>query len=246
MTNNPLSTFRPDLVVFDKDGTLIDFGAMWGAWAVDLAGRIERAAGRPLAARLAQALGFDPASGAPVPEGPLAVEPMAALRAYAADTLAEAGLERGAAEQILAAVWSAPDSAALTRPLADLPRLFRQLRAAGARVAVATADDRAPTETALARLGLAGLVDALACADDGLPPKPAPDMLLRICRGLGVAPARAAHVGDSLTDMRMGRAAGVGLLIGVASGTARPAALAGLADVVLGSVAELIEEPTGR
>jgi phosphoglycolate phosphatase-like HAD superfamily hydrolase len=238
---SPLAEFRPDLVIFDKDGTLIDFGAMWGGWAVELAGRLERAAGRPVAARLARRLGFDLASGAPVPEGPLAVEPMDALRAYAAEVLRGAGLDSAAAEQTVAAVWSWPDPVASARPLADLPRLFGQLRAGAARVAVATADDRAPTEATLAHLGLAGLVDAIACADDGLPPKPAPDMLLRICRELDIPPARAAHVGDSLTDMRMGRAAGVGLLVGVASGTVPRAALGQIADVVLGSVAELTE-----
>ena len=238
---SPLAAFRPDLVIFDKDGTLIDFNAMWGGWAVDLAGRLERAAGRPVAGRLAKRLGFDPATGTPVPEGPLAVEPMDALRVYAAATLREAGLGDAAAERAVAAAWSWPDPVKLARPLADLGGLFEQVRAGGARIAIATADDRAPTEATLAHLGLADLVDTLACADDGLPPKPAPDMLLRICRELDIPPARAAHVGDSLADMRMGRAAGAGLLIGVASGTVPREALTQIADVVLGSVAELIE-----
>ncbi|HEU4327004.1 MAG TPA: HAD-IA family hydrolase [Roseiflexaceae bacterium] len=240
-----LRAFRPELVIFDKDGTLLDFAAMWGGWALDLALRLERAAGLPLLDRLGTALGFDPRSGAPTPEGPLAVEPMAALRAYAASTLAEAGLSPARAEAAIAAVWASPDPVALARPLADLPALFAGLRAAGARVAVATADDRAPTEATLAQLGLAALVDRLACADDGLPPKPAPDMVLRLCAELDTAPARAALVGDSLTDMRMGRAAGVGLLVGVASGTGHPEALRQSADLLLGSVAELLAPQIG-
>ena len=28
-------------VLFDKDGTLIDFNAMWATWLIDLAGRLE-------------------------------------------------------------------------------------------------------------------------------------------------------------------------------------------------------------
>ncbi len=238
-----LRAFHPGLVIFDKDGTLLDFAAMWGGWALDQAHRLERAAGLPLLDRLGAALGFDPRSGAPAPEGPLAVEPMAALRAYAAAALAEAGLPAARAEALIAAAWSPPDPVALARPLADLPALFGGLRAAGARVAIATADDRAPTETTLAQLGLAALVDRLACADDGLPPKPAPDMVLRLCAEQGLPPGRAALVGDSLTDMRMGRAAGVGLLVGVASGTGRPEALRQTADLVLGSVAELMSNP---
>ena len=46
-------------------------------------------------------------------------------------------------------------------------------------------------------------------------------------------------IGDSIADLRMGRGAGAGLVIGVLSGVGTPAELAPLADVVLGSVAEL-------
>ena len=84
------------------------------------------------------------------------------------------------------------------------------------------------------------MVDAMVCADDGLPAKPAPDAALALCRRLGVPPAQAAMVGDSLADLRMGRAAGVGLLVGVSSGLSDAEALRTEADVVLGSVAELV------
>ncbi|GAB4215350.1 MAG: HAD family hydrolase [Roseiflexaceae bacterium] len=241
-----LRDFAPELVIFDKDGTLLDFAAMWGGWALDLARRLEQAAGLPLLERLGAALGFDPRDGAPIPEGPLAVESMAALRLYAAAALADAGLPPARAEELIAALWTAPDPVALARPLADLPALFGGLRAAGVRVAIATADDRAPTEATLARLGLAALVDRIACADDGLPPKPDPAMVLRLCAELGIPPARTALVGDSLTDMRMGRAAGVGLLIGVTSGTAHPEALRQIADLVLPSVAALLAPESGQ
>ena len=52
-----------DLVVFDKDGTLIDFDAMWAGWVVGLAARLEAALGHPIRDELYVALGFDPASG---------------------------------------------------------------------------------------------------------------------------------------------------------------------------------------
>jgi phosphoglycolate phosphatase-like HAD superfamily hydrolase len=34
-----------DLVIFDKDGTLIEFHAMWSGWAATLADDLERATG---------------------------------------------------------------------------------------------------------------------------------------------------------------------------------------------------------
>src|SRR5207253_1206595 len=88
--------------------------------------------------------------------------------------------------------WHIPDPVALARPLADLPALFGALRAGGMRIAVATTDDRAPTLATLAALGVAPLVDALACGDDGYPIKPAPDAILALCRELGIVPAHAA------------------------------------------------------
>jgi phosphoglycolate phosphatase len=126
------------------------------------------------------------------------------------------------------------------RPLTDLPALFNALRARGLKIAIATLDDRAPTEATLASLGVASLVDALACADDGLALKPAPDMVWAVCRITGVEPARAVVVGDAEMDLLMGRAAGVGLVVGVLSGLAPQDALAPHADVLLASVTEIM------
>ena len=52
-----------DLVVFDKDGTLIDFHAMWSGWARDLAAGLEAATGRDLRVPLYRNLGYDDATG---------------------------------------------------------------------------------------------------------------------------------------------------------------------------------------
>jgi phosphoglycolate phosphatase len=106
-------------------------------------------------------------------------------------------------------------------------------------VAVATSDDRAPTERTLAALDLMATIDATVCADDGIPVKPAPDMVLHLCATLGVTPSRAAVLGDSPADMAMARAAGAGLTIGVLTGVGRRADLEPLADVVIASVEAL-------
>ena len=49
-----------DLVIFDKDGTLIDFGPMWSGWAETLARSLEEATGRPIETPLYAMLGYDP------------------------------------------------------------------------------------------------------------------------------------------------------------------------------------------
>jgi phosphoglycolate phosphatase len=139
----------------------------------------------------------------------------------------------------MAAAWQAPDAVGLSRPLTDLVAIFTTLRASGRRLAIATSDDRLPTERTLAALGIAGLIDAIACADDGHPIKPAPDAVLALCAQLGIPPFRTAVVGDAPADLRMGRAAGAGRVIGVLTGVGDTATLEPLADLVLESVAAL-------
>src|SRR5215475_11014123 len=141
-----------DLVVFDKDGTLIDFHAMWGGWITTLARRLEAASYISVAPRLFRAVGYDAATGAVDTNGPLAIATMADLRAVAADVLREAGLPADSAQAAIQFAWYIPDPAALAKPLADLPQLFGALRAHGQHIAIATTDDRAPTEATLAAL----------------------------------------------------------------------------------------------
>jgi phosphoglycolate phosphatase len=231
---------RCDLVVFDKDGTLIDFGAMWGPWAVEVADRLERETGQAIRGPLFDAYGYDEASGATLSGRPLAIASMAEIRDLTVAVLGRLGFRPDAAEEAVTAAWWVPDPETTARPLTEIATLFGRLRERGARVAVATSDDREPTERTIASLGVVDLVDALACADDGLPGKPAPHMVASLCAALGVEPARTAVVGDSPVDLAMGRAAGAGLLVGVLSGVGRRDELEPLADVVVPSVAELL------
>jgi phosphoglycolate phosphatase len=228
-----------DLVIFDKDGTIIEFGSMWSGWAVAIADALRLEVGRSVDGPLFEMLGYDVATGVVRPGGGLAATPMARLRERTREVLVAEGLSDVEAERALAAAWHAPDPVGLAQPLADLPALFAGLRTSGRRVAIATSDDREPTERTLAAFGLTGAIDALVCADDGIPVKPAPDMVLSLCATTGIAPSRTAVVGDSAADLLMARAAGAGLAIGVLTGVGDRADLAPHADRLIDSVEEL-------
>jgi phosphoglycolate phosphatase-like HAD superfamily hydrolase len=229
-----------DLVVFDKDGTLIDFDVMWAGWTIGLAEALEAAAGMPLAEPLFAAFGFCADAGRADRGSPLGSHSMGELRALAVATVERAGRTPAEAERIVAETWRAPDPVGLAVPLADLRALFGALRTGGRRIAVATGDDRGPTVATLEVLGVASLVDAIACPDDGHPTKPDPGMFAHLCATLGVPTARTAMVGDSSVDLEMARAAGSGLVVGVLSGVGSREELAPLADVLLDSVADLV------
>jgi phosphoglycolate phosphatase-like HAD superfamily hydrolase len=230
-----------DLVVLDKDGTLIDFHAMWSGWAEDLADRLSTATGRDLQDELFAMLGYDPVTGRAVTGGRLVATPMARLRDLTGALLRACGIDSATARVALDAAWHAPDPVALARPVTDLPTLLASIRAGGCRVAVATTDDRDPTERTIEALGIASLVDDVVCADDGVATKPAPDMLRHLGTRLCVPPGRTAVVGDSVADLVMGRAAGAARCYGVLTGVGTFEDLAPLADEVLGSVADLVD-----
>lgn len=233
--------FSADLVIFDKDGTLIDFHHMWAEWVTTLARRLEQTAGIDLAAPLYRAMGYDAAAARVLPTGPLAAHSMAALRRMTVEVVRGAALTEADAERVVAQAWYVPDPVALARPIGNLPRLFSTLAALKIKIAVATSDDRAPTEATLAHLGILPFVDALIAADDPVPHKPAPDMILYLARTLNVPLHKTVMIGDAIADMQMGRAAGAGLVVGVSSGVSSAELLKPSADVVIASLDELIE-----
>jgi phosphoglycolate phosphatase len=228
-----------DLIIFDKDGTLIDFHAMWGGWAFELGERLEATIRRPVAADVFAAIGFDPSTGRVAAGGPLAASTMAAIKEVLAAVLRRWCPSVAAARRATEAAWFVPDPVALAKPLADLPALFGALGAEGRRIAVLTTDDRAPTDATLRALGIRELVEAMVCGDDGFPMKPAPDPVFALCQALQTEPPRIAVVGDSPDDLAMARSAGAGRVVGVLTGVGTSADLAS-ADVVLQSVAELL------
>ena len=237
-----LKGFAPGLVIFDKDGTLIDFHAMWGSWALDLAHNLEDTLAMPLAAPFFDLIGFDPSTSRIVPEGILAVAPQVAFQQKTVEFLMTLGVAHTTAKQAVHTAWFIPDPVTLAKPLTDLKLLFNALHTNGLNVAIATSDDRSGTEATIAGLGLAKHIDGIVCADDGLPIKPEPDMIRHLCHNLDVPPNHCVMVGDNAVDLQMGRAAGVGMTIGVLSGLAGEAELAPFADLLLPSIDSLFIE----
>ena len=73
-----------------------------------------------------------------------------------------------------------------------------------------------------------------------------PTRCLPLGNRLGAAPEGTAVVGDSVTDLRMARAAGVGLRVGALTGVGSHRELAAEADVILASIDEIRVESTAE
>lgn len=236
--------FGADWVAFDKDGTLLDFEWMWGRLAEAWVERLAGAAGQEtLRQELFRSMGYDPGRRRTEPQSPLAIATTTQLQTIVAVTLYRQGLSWPEAEDLARLAFETGQElplASLIRPAGDVAGLLARLQGAGVRVAVVTTDLRADTQETLRLLGADHLVDVLVCGDDGLPSKPAPDMLLAAAQGVGLDPAQCAVVGDTLGDLWMAGRAGAGLKVAVLTGAGDPALLAQHADVVLGSIDEIL------
>lgn len=221
-------------ILFDKDGTLLDYARSWtpvNARAIRLASRGDD----DLALRLAAATGVDVDGRALVPHaimaagsaGEIAAALVAAGADWAIDDLA-AGLD---------ALFLA--CAADMVPVGDLPAILGRLAERGLLLGVASSDNTASVEAFAARCGIADLLVFAAGWDAGHGAKPEAGLGLAFAEVAGVAPAEVAVVGDTDHDMGMARAAGVGLAVGVLTGTGTRESLGRSADAVIDDVAAL-------
>lgn len=205
--------FRPEAVVFDLDGLLVDSEDAWRRATrrvvEDLDGSWDDAVHRLL-------LGSGPAEAARV--------------------LAEYLGSRHEAADIGRRLFAAA-SVEFANGLQTRPHALELVRALHGRLplAVATNSQRALADRALAGTGLAPWFDVVVCADDVSAPKPAPDPYALACAGCGARPARSVGLEDSPAGTMSAKAAGL-WVIGCPSlvGVSLPAA-----DVVVDSLSEV-------
>ncbi|TBW38732.1 HAD family hydrolase [Siculibacillus lacustris] len=221
-------------ILFDKDGTLLDFWPSWGPIAVR-AGTHAARGDAALAERLLAVAGIGL-------DGRRA-DPDSVFAAGSAADIARVWIAAGAPGDVdsltheLDAIFCAAVGDVV--PVGDLAAILGRLARRGYRLGIASSDGEAAIRATVERFGLEGLIDFVAGWDSGHGGKPGPGMVLAFCRAIGVAPEAVAVVGDTLHDLAMARAADAGLRVAVLTGTGTRARLAAEADVVLGSIAEL-------
>ena len=222
-------------ILFDKDGTLIDFDATWPRLYELLALDLAHGDAGLAEIMLAQG-GFDPVtrrvrSGSTLAAGntvdiarlwfpDLAPDPHRAMVARIDMVFHENGIRYSV-------------------PVPGLDTTLAALAAGGYSMGVATSDGTAGTRAALAALGVAAHLPHVFGYDSVAHPKPAPDMVHAFAAAAGLAPAEIVVVGDNTHDLAMARAAGAGAAIGVLTGNSSADDLAGLADAVLDSIRDL-------
>lgn len=232
------------LLIFDKDGTIID----WRSSLLYLANArfksFSRLAGERMANGWAKAVGVDLRSGWIDPEGPFGIAPASEEMLVAASVFYQCGLGWDEAKRLAKTAFDDADKSMRPPfgavPIAGAPEALRRLKSLrGLKVALASTDRHWRSSGTLRALGLDAYFDVVLGSDDVQRGKPAPDMVLEACRKTGCRPGDAVVVGDSHVDMVMGKNAKVKACIGVLSGMTPRDKLEALADIIIPSVASL-------
>jgi phosphoglycolate phosphatase len=125
-------------------------------------------------------------------------------------------------------------------PIKGIQSFLSQLRKDGFYIALATSDERKDTDAILRNLSMDKFFDIVLCAGEMNPSKPHPETILSICRQLSVSPQETILIGDTVTDMLMGKRAGVALTVGILEGGVTPREeLEKVADLVVNSIQDL-------
>ena len=203
------------LIMFDKDGVLLDLNATWlpaiAALGAYLEGRCEGATSRDAflaAAGVMMKPGTD--------EGIILENSL-----FAAGTFAEMRDVWQDMEPRLAPVFADIQSyrhdvtqlmaeavRGKTVPMGMVKDGIARLKDAGYRLGVATNDNTSSALINLADLDIDHAFEVVICADSGFGRKPHGDGLLEACRVTGIAPDAAIMVGDTATDYGAAEAAG--------------------------------------
>lgn len=222
-------------ILFDKDGTLIDFHASWSELYRELA--LELADGDPeRAADMLRAGGMDPETGLVRAGSVLAAGNTADFVDLWFPELA--GTDRQAMIDRIDATFLA-NGERHSVPLPGLLETLALLAGDGLVMGVATSDGTAAARAAVSSLGLGSYLPHIYGYDSVARPKPAPDIVHAFAAAIDVTPKDIVVVGDNAHDLHMARSAGAGAAIGVLSGNGSADDLAPLADVVLDSIRDL-------
>lgn len=133
----------------------------------------------------------------------------------AAAAAARTQVQRDELRRALQPIYERFDADAATRwtPRPGAASLLAALAAEGLGAALVSNCGRAAVQAVLERHGLQGFLDPLFCRDDVSFMKPHPEGTLRALAALGLPPGQVLFVGDSRTDVRTARAAGLRVAI---------------------------------
>jgi phosphoglycolate phosphatase len=223
-------------IVFDKDGTLLDFNKTWlpiyRFAAQEFAGGDEQ-----LASQLLELHGFEPSRNQFLGGSLLAagnnhqIAGAWSIQLGMPDQLEKISIRLNEIFHV--------EGARQATAVNNLAPTLEHLKQTGMKLGVATADSYLGIINTLKSFNVLELFDFLAGYDSGHGVKPEGGMVIEFCRQLDLAAESVVVVGDNRHDIEMGRNANAGLCVGVLTGTSTREELETIADLVLDDISDL-------
>ena len=210
-------------VVFDKDGTLLDFEATWNETIGVAFDQITDADARETSAAM---FGYDLASRRVLPQSPFISESNEVTMSRIADVIDTASFERTINEVSRLNIVANP----------GVTVTLEALVANGVKLAIATNDSEALAREHVSTLGWTQFFTSITGYDSGHGAKPDPGMVLAAVQECEATRGSYLMVGDSVHDILAGNGAGA-MTVAVGS---HPET-ANLADHRIRKMADLIE-----
>jgi len=227
-------------IIFDKDGTLIDFSPTWlpvyRYAALELTNNDVQ-----LAQQLLSCHGYDQATNRFIGGSLLAAGTNHDIAKAWAGHLPEVNddTKLESLSVRLNQIFQ-QQGAQHSTPVRGLQTTLRTLNRAGLKLGVATSDSYQGIFNTLESFDVISEFEFLCGYDSGHGVKPEPGMVLAFCEAMTLTPAEVIVVGDNRHDMEMGKNAQAGLCVGVLTGASKRDELEGLADVVFEDIAGII------
>jgi len=237
------------LVIFDKDGTLVELYS-YCSKIVALRARIicealgldpEHEAG------LRWALGVDEKAARLRPEGPVGLKKREVVLKAATDYLE--GIGRKNTLPLCEEAFDRVDEISsgklneFVKPIRGAVSLMSTLHDCGCRIALATVDVGQRARLVMDFIGAGDRLDLIVGGEDVIRPKPDPEMVHIILERLGIDRSQAVMVGDAINDIQMGISAGVKACIGVLTGFATAEEFRPLTPFIARDVSEIVVRP---
>ena len=233
---------KVEAILFDKDGTLMDFDAFWvpvSEKAIDTV-LTQLRMDRALTNSILEAIGVH--NGVTDIDSVLCKGTYGQIGQIVHDFVSRQGSKASretVTELVISAYNACMDAGQVLPTCPSLAENLRELKNRGKKLAVVTTDNPVVTAQCLKKLGIADLFDGIYTDDGKAPVKPDPWCANDFCTRFGIDPQLAVMVGDTMNDICFARNGGI-KVISLADRENHRRFLEPYADVVLSELSALV------
>ena len=232
-----------EAVIFDKDGTLLDFDSFWVTVSQKAIEEVISSFGaeKDLAFRVLETLGVH--NGITDINGVLCKGTYEQIGEIVYSALIENDYEvcRDTVVEAVVHSYNQNMSVGQIKPTCiDLIDVLEKLKRQNKKLVVVTTDNEQITHKCLQKLGIDHLFEKIYTDDGTVPPKPNPYAALDFCKNYNIEKEHIVMVGDTLTDIMFAKNAGI-VAIGFAKGEKNSAILKEHTDIVISEMSQLLD-----